>query len=143
MPYKYLEDVAIADAAFEAWGNTVEEMLLSACDAAINVMTNDLDSIRPLVSKTFCFEDAQLDMLIFQILQEFIFFKDAEKLLLRARSIQLQKRDTGWSATVESSGETIDPQRHELAVDVKAVTLHRLQVEQNSNGWRATVVLDV
>ena len=143
MPYRYLEDVAIADAAFEAWGSTVEEMILSACDAAINVMADALDSIRPVVRKTFRFEDPQLDMLLFQILQELIFFKDAERLLLRARSIQLRKCATGWSASVESSGEEIDPQRHALIVDVKAVTFHRLKVEQTGSDWRATVVLDV
>lgn len=40
-------------------------------------------------------------------------------------------------------GEQIDAARHRLLVDVKAVTLHCLQVKFCDNVWKATLVLDV
>ena len=40
-------------------------------------------------------------------------------------------------------GEPIDPQRHRLRVDVKAVTLHRFSIEKTAQGWEATVILDI
>ena len=143
MPYRYLEDLAPADAAFEAWGATLEEMLLSASDAALNIMAGDLEAIRPREDRRFRLEEAEIDMLLFQLLQELIYYKDAEQLLLRVRSVRVQRGDNGWRATVEASGETIDAERHDLIVDIKAVTLHRLQVRQTPDGWRATVVVDV
>ena len=37
----------------------------------------------------------------------------------------------------------IDAGRHELIVDVKAVTLHRFKVEQTPRGWETLVILDI
>ena len=41
MPYKYLEDVSIADVAFEATGRTLDDMFESAGLAVTNVMVKD------------------------------------------------------------------------------------------------------
>ena len=45
--------------------------------------------------------------------------------------------------TAEAYGEVIDRERHELLVDVKAVTMHHFKVEETAEGWTATVVLDI
>ena len=143
MPYRYLDDIAIADVAFEAWGITLEEMMLAASDATINVMIANPDSIGAVESRKFELKDSQLDLLLFQLLQELIFYKDAENLLLRVRALQLLAVPGEFAAVAEAQGERIDPAKHDLLVDVKAVTLHRLKVEAIFRGWRATVVLDV
>jgi SHS2 domain-containing protein len=142
MPYRYLDNIAIADAAFEAWGQTIEEMLLAAADATMNVMVGNLNAIAARTHRPFRVEDSHLDMLLFQLLQELVYFKDAERLLLRVRRIQVVRHPDHWSAEVDASGDSINPEVHDLITDVKAVTLHRLCVEQTSKGWHATVVLD-
>ena len=43
----------------------------------------------------------------------------------------------------EMRGEEIVPDRHDLIVDVKAVTLHRYRVEETPDGWESTVILDI
>jgi SHS2 domain-containing protein len=42
-----------------------------------------------------------------------------------------------------AAGERIDPSRHRLYGQVKAVTYHQLAVEQRDGGWWARVILDV
>ncbi len=143
MPYRYLEDVAIADAAFEAWGGSVEEMLKSASDATMNIMVSDLASIRPRQYRHLRIKKDQIDMLLFQLLQELIYYKDAEHLLLLVRNIRIERHDTEWSAFIKVAGETIDLERHDLIVDIKAVTLHNFNVFQTAQGWNATVIVDV
>jgi len=143
MPYKYLDHIAIADAAFEAWADTLEEMFRTAADAAMNVMVADLDTIADQQQKTIELKDDALDMLLFQFLQELIFYKDAEQLLLRVSKIDIRKDDKTFSLTAHAYGEPAHPQKHDLVVDVKAVTLHRFQVQHTQNTWRATVVLDI
>ncbi len=143
MPYHYLEDVALADAAFEAWGETLEEMLVSAADATLNIMVANLDAVRPHVYRHFRAQEAQVDMLLFQLLQELIYYKDAERLLLRIKTLQIEESESGWTAFAEAAGERIDPERHDLIVDVKAVTFYRFKVERSHRGWNATVVVDV
>jgi SHS2 domain-containing protein len=143
MPYRYLEDIAIADIAFEASGQTIEELFVTSADALANAMVADLGSIAAQEYREFQIEDQEIDLLLFQMLQEFIFLKDAERLLLRAQTVQLTQNEKGWTAIVKTAGEYIDPLRHDLIVDVKAVTLYRLKVNRGMNGWNATVVLDV
>ena len=143
MPYRYLENIAIADIAFEAWGETVEEMFIAASDAVINTMVADLCAIEARISRRFQVEEGSIEVLLFQMLQELIYYKDAEQLLLRARSVRITPRGDGWVALIETAGEPIAPERHELIVDVKAVTLYQFRVEHTAKGWRAAVVVDV
>lgn len=143
MSYRYLEDIAIADAAFRAWGRTPEEMILSSWDATLHVMVGNLDAIADCERRSFRASDAEMDMLLYRVLQELVFYKDAERLLLRIRALYLEQLEGIWCAEVETAGETIDPARHHLRVDVKAVTLHRLRVRHVAGVWSATVVVDV
>ena len=143
MPYKYLDNIAIADAAFEAWGDTLEEMFRAAAAAAMNVMVADLDAIGDRVQKTIELQDNALDMLLLNFLQELIFYKDAEQLLLRIKNVAIKHEKNHYSLTAAAYGEPADPQKHDLVVDVKAVTLHRLKVEKTPHQWRSTVVLDI
>ncbi len=40
-------------------------------------------------------------------------------------------------------GEPMDPSRHELNHEVKAITYHGLKVEQTADGWLAEVIVDI
>lgn len=143
MPYEYLEDIALADVAFRAWGETAEEMFVAATDATMNVMVADLSTVRDRERRTIRAESDALDMLLFDLLQELIFFKDAEMLLLRVSNAGIRKENEGFTLIAEAYGDELDPARHDLVVDVKAVTLHRFAVEKTERGWEATVILDI
>jgi SHS2 domain-containing protein len=143
MPYRYLEDIAIADVAFEAWGDTLERMFIAAADATMNVMVDDLRAIEPREHRTLDLEADAIDLLLFQLLQELVYYKDAEQLLLRVAAVHIHAHGDGFVVHGEAQGEEINPDRHELLVDVKAVTLHQFQVEQNQDGWKALVILDI
>ena len=143
MPYHYLEEIATADIAFEAWGKDLEEVFTAAGDATMNVMVEELDSIRPRERRELKLENDALDMLLFDLLQELIYFKDAEKLLLRVSEIEIREKDQKHLLEGIAVGEELDPSRHELRVDVKAVTLHRFSLEKTDRGWQASVILDI
>jgi SHS2 domain-containing protein len=143
MPYQYLPDIAIADVAFEAWADTLEGLFIAAADATMNVMVAVLETIAEHEVRTWKAEETELDMLLFQLLQELIFFKDAEKLLLRVRKVEIRRLEDRCTLQAEAWGEELDPARHDLVVDVKAVTLHRFCLEQTAQGWKATVILDI
>ncbi len=142
MPYRYLEDIATSDVAFEAWGETLEELFVAAAEATMNVMVEDLTTIADRERRPIHIDEGEIDMLLFQLLQELIFFKDAELLLLRIPKIRIQHLKGIYSLTAETYGEELNQDKHELLVDVKAVTLHRFHVEQTSQGWEAVVILD-
>jgi SHS2 domain-containing protein len=88
-------------------------------------------------------EHEELDLLLLSFLQELIFCKDASNLLLHADRVQIVERERVFHLESLVSGEQIDAGRHCLLVDVKAVTLHRLQLQFENGLWKAVVVLDV
>ena len=143
MRYRYLEEIATADVAFEALGATPEETYRAAADATLNTMVEDIGTVAPLERRLFSLAADSLDLLLFELLQELVYRKDAERLLLRIRDLRIEEAGSGYRLHAEAIGETIDSGRHSLLADVKAVTLHRLVVERTPDGWRAVVVLDV
>ncbi len=143
MAYRYLEDIATADVAFEASGKDLAGLFQAAADALMNVMVSDLESIGKSVELEFGVEHEELDLLLFNFLQELVFFKDARRLLLRVGSVEIKSGAGGFSLTARASGEELDPAKHDLIVDVKAVTLYRFDLRQSDDGWLATVVLDI
>jgi SHS2 domain-containing protein len=143
MPYRYIEEEATADIAFEATGEDLSELFKSAGDAVLNVMVANLESVRLTEARSVELDNEALDLLLLDFLQDLIFYKDAEQLLLRANKVEIQKSGEIWHLSSIWQGEQIDPTRHHCLVDVKAVTLHDFRLEQVANGWRAHVILDI
>ena len=141
--YRFRGDVAIADAAFEAWGATLEELFVAAADATTSTMAGNLEAIEDRQRRPIRLEEQRADLLLFRFLEELIFLKDAEGLLLRVPAVSIRARDGALVLKAEARGEPLDPLRHRLQADVKAVTLHRLRVEKTARGWEASVVLDI
>ena len=143
MPYKYLEEIGTADIAFEATGRDLPELFRDAADATTNVMIDNIEAIQPRETRRIELSNAMIDMLLFDFLQELIFLKDAERLLLRIREVQITKRDGNYFLQATAEGEMLDAERHHQRADVKAVTLHNFSIERMEDGWKARVLLDI
>jgi len=143
MPYKFLEEIGTADIAFEAVGRDLPELFRDAADATMNVMIDNLDAIKPRETRHIELSNDKIDMLLFDFLQELIYFKDAERLLLRTREVRIDERDQKCFLKAEAAGEPLDAARHHQRADVKAVTLHDFSVEKEDSGWKARVLLDI
>jgi SHS2 domain-containing protein len=143
MPYEFVDELTVADIAFRAWGHDVEEAFVSAADAVMNAMVEDLEAIQPQDTRVLNVEHEALDLLLFNFLQELVYYKDAEQLLLRVRQLHIADGRQPYTLQATAVGEPIDPDRHHMRVDVKAVTLHHFTLTQTERGWEATVILDI
>jgi len=143
VPYHYLEDVGTADIAFEATGRDLPELFMAAADATMNVMIDNLDAIEARETRQIELSNDQIDMLLFDFLQELIYFKDANRLLLRAGETQIEQKDKAYFLKTKVAGERLDDARHRQRADVKAVTLHGFSVYKHDGGWEAKVLLDI
>ena len=143
MLYEFLDDIAIADIAFRAWGKNLEEIFIAAGDAVINTMIDNLEAIALTETRTFNLENDQLDLLLFNFMQELIYYKDSSLLLLRAQQVHIEEKAGNYYLIATTQGERLDRDRHHQRVDVKAVTLHRFQLEKTDDGWIAMVILDI
>lgn len=143
MPYRFLEDVATADIAFEAEGKTLEELFAAAAQATTNVMVSDLAQLEEREVKEIREQAEQIDLLLFAFLQEIVYYKDAELLLFRRYDVEIVQKDARFELEAWAYGEKLDSRKHDLIVDVKAVTLHQFEVKETGEGWKARVILDI
>lgn len=143
MPYRFLEEIGTADIAFEATGRDLPELFKDSADATMNVMIDNLGAIEPRETRQIELSNDQADMLLFDFLQELIFFKDAERLLLRVGNVRIEQSEKKYCLEAKATGEPLDPTRHRQRADVKAVTLHNFSVEKKEGGWKARVLLDI
>ena len=143
MRYIYVDDIAVADIAFRAWGDTLEDVFRASAEATVHAMVENHEVITPLYQRSIELHHTSLDLLLLLFLQEFLYYKDADQLFLRVQEMTIRQEENGFTLKGRVAGERIDPDKHELEADVKGVTLHQLQVKQTAEGWEATVVLDV
>ena len=138
MSYKFLEGISLADVAFEAKGKTLEEMFVSAAEAMTLTMVKDLKTVKPKVTKKISLKAENVEKLLYAFLEELIFLKDSKVMVFSKFKLKV----TETSLSGEILGEKLDMKKHEMLVDVKAVTMHMFEVKKNGK-WKARVVLDV
>jgi SHS2 domain-containing protein len=138
----FLDDVALADSAFEATGESPSELLLAAANAVIETMVNP-DTVNPARSWKVERGEDSLEALLFEWLSHIVYLKDAESILFRDAEAHVTHSSSGWELKGRLRGEPIDASRHELHADVKAVTKHLYNVRHADGRWLARVVLDI
>jgi SHS2 domain-containing protein len=144
VPYRFLDDAPVADVGFVASGGTLDVCFQAAADATLAVMLGNPEALAARQTVHLHVEAESLELALLRFLEEFIYYKDAQGLLLRATAVRVSNGPRRWQVDATAAGEPIDPSRHLLAADVKAVTLHRLRVSRGDSGaWEATVVLDI
>jgi SHS2 domain-containing protein len=133
---------ATGDLAFEARGPTPEAVFAASAEALLAATVEEPDRIGAGVRRSLALAEPGLDLLLLRCLNELVYLRDAERLLMRIETLRIE-RDGDWRLTAELSGEAIDPARHRLEADVKAATAHGLFIGNVEGRWEARVTLDV
>jgi len=139
MSYKFLEDIAIADAAFEAEGKTLSELFKSCALATFEVMV-DTKKVKHKIKKKIELENKDLQDLLYDFLEELIYLKDKEALVFGKFNVKVKE---GYKLEAEVIGDKIDYKKQQLRSDVKAVTMHKFKVEKVKGKYKAMVILDI
>ena len=137
--YRYFDHTA--DVAFEAYGETPGEVFANAALAVFETMV-DLKTVSPHKEYSITLSAPDEEQLLFDFLSELVFVKDAEYVVFNEFDVIIRKNDE-FHLVALAHGETIDPGRHELRVDVKAVTLHRFSLREEGGKYKASVILDI
>jgi len=128
-----------ADLGLRMRAKDLEGLFAEAARALFSVLVADLETVRPLRGVAVSLEERKRDELLHDWLAELLYRFDAERLLLSEFDVHL----TGSGLTATARGEPIDPTRHQLDTEVKAVTYHGLKVEPTGDGWLAEVIVDI
>jgi len=139
--YEFTDDVT-SDLSFVARGATPEAVFAAAAEALLTATVEAPEAIAARERRSLALEEPDLELLLLRFLNELIYRRDAESLLLRPEQLEIM-RDGSARLTAELVGEAVDAKRHALSTDVKAATAYALRVRETSNGWEANVTLDV
>ncbi|MEE9116205.1 MAG: archease [Thermoplasmata archaeon] len=134
MKYEFIEHTA--DIGIKAYGETLEESFANAALGMFNVMT-DVSKVEPVGEYEVKVESDNLENLLVDWLGELIFLHETQDVLLSEFDVEID----GLSLDAKVRGETIDREKHELKDDVKAITYHMLEVNQEEGYLK--VLLDI
>ncbi len=139
--YKFLEDVAIADIAYEAYGKNLEELFENAAFAIFEMSAN-LETVDAKEKIEFEVESDKIENLLYDFLSEILFLKDSKYMVFKKVEVMIKQNKKYHLKTI-IEGDTINPQKQQLENDIKAVTMHMFEVKKEKNIWKATVVVDI
>jgi len=140
--FRFLEEIALADIAFEAEGESLEEVFRGATQALLESMANP-STISGGWERTIERSDGDPSALLFEWLSEVVYWKDAAGVVFREAPLTLTKEGGMWLVRARLIGAPVNPQTQELHADVKGVTKHLYALTQTDDRWKARVVLDV
>jgi len=142
--FRFLDDIAVADMAFEAEGDSLQALFDAATQALIQSLA-DPASVAQTWRQTVDVEEPDIETLLFEWLNRLVYLKDAQAVVFHHATLTVQAgpdRST-WRLHAELVGAPVDPSTQELRSDVKGVTKHLYAVDHDATGWKARVVLDV
>ncbi len=142
--FRFLDDIAVADMAFEAEGDSLQALFDAATQALIQSLA-DPASVAQTWQQIVDVEEPDIETLLFEWLNRLVYLKDAQAVVFHHATLRLDTNPdrSVWRLHAELVGAPVDPSSQELRSDVKGVTKHLYAVSQDETRWKARVVLDV
>ena len=128
-----------ADIGLRVTAASIDELLIDAGRGLASLLVENPNAVRPLVERRLRIDGAELDYLLFDWLTELLYVFSTERLILTHFAIR--RDENGFEATAR--GEPMDPKRHHMEHEVKAITYHDLTCHPTANGYEAEVIVDI
>jgi SHS2 domain-containing protein len=129
-----------ADLGLRVRAASLEDLLAEAGRGLLAMIVANPASVQPVQTRTIELPIGEASLLLFDWLTELLYAFESDRLLLSEFDVQT----AAGVLTATCRGEPMDPARHEMDHEVKAITYHGLQVEQQPDGsWLAEVIVDI
>ncbi len=137
MHYKLINHTA--DFGIHVFGTDPVELFANAAFATFDMLT-EIDSLESLKTTNLRVTGDDWSDLMVNWLRELLYFWNGKELLVKKVQI-LALSEKELSANVEL--DPFDPDRHEIKIEIKAVTYHQIQVSEGPKGWEAKIIFDI
>jgi SHS2 domain-containing protein len=136
-PFVILEHPA--DLGIEAFGRSIAEAFQNAALGLMSIIL-DTSTVAETEERAISLRGTDYDQLLVKWLSEILYLYDGQGFAGKRFAIRVLE-----SQELEALvwGETYSPSKHPARLDVKAVTYHQLLIEQQSEGARVRVYLDI
>ena len=137
--FSYFETTA--DLGVEATGKSLEEAFKEGAKGLYNIMV-DIDKVDKREAVEFEVEGESLEELLYNFLNELLFYTDVDNLVFSDFDIKIEK-DDNYRLRCTAYGEKIDKKKHNIKEEVKAVTYHKMEIKQEDDGWKIRYIVDL
>ena len=142
MGYDLLDEGTFADVAVKCDAETLETLFKYNAEALVAIILKNTNDIKGDLTKEIRLQAEEPDLLLLDFMNELIYQKDVNNLLLLPGRIQIERKDDLFSITASMRGDRIS-KKCSFVVDVKAATMHELKVSEEKGSWNSFMILDV
>jgi tRNA nucleotidyltransferase (CCA-adding enzyme) len=129
----------LADIGIRGIGDTLDTAFEEGAIALMAVICSP-ETVEPKEAVQIQLEADEKDLLFADWINALIYEMDVRKMLFGRFEVYIQNH----TLTAKAWGEKVDPDKHELAVEVKAATFMELKAyKNNDNQWVVECVVDV
>ncbi len=133
-----------ADILFRCEAGSLERLFVQA-GLAIGETTTRLNTIEEIEERLITGKNKNLEYLLFDFLDDLLFYKDTELLIFKKFEIKINKEGSEeYKLTCKATGEKLQEGKHERTIDIKAITMHMFEVKKvSSEKWSCQVLVDI
>lgn len=128
-----------ADLGLRVTAPDLDSLFAEAGRALFAALVDNLEDVRAEEEVRLEVEGTHREYLFFDWLNELLHVFESRGVLLS----EFEVRVTDAGLTAVGRGEAVDPGRHRMSHEVKAITYHGLTVEETSDGWKGEVIVDI
>ena len=139
--FEFLEHMA--DAYIAAYGRSLNEAFENAALAMFETMT-DTSNVEPIVEEDIEIEGDDEQSLLYNWLEELLVRFEVENILYsKFKVLEIRKENERLKLKARVYGETFNTEKHKQKVGIKAVTYHRMEIEETPEGVTVKFILDL
>lgn len=133
-----------ADVQVRSWGNSLEEAFSQTAYSLMATITPDLRKISPKIEKKINVKAEDKEALLFEFLSEFLYIFDVDELVFSHIFVdKIEKYNDNFKLQATLKGEKFDSNKHEIGIEVKAITYSFLNIEEKHDRTIIDIVYDI
>ncbi len=131
------------DIGIQVTAPTLPQLFERAATGMFRVLT-DLDSVHTSESTQVAVDGRDLEALMVRWLSELNYRHTVDNVLYSTFEVDsIHETEDGRVLSATVRGEAIDPDRHTVYTEIKAITFHGLDVHETDGGWAVQVIFDM
>jgi SHS2 domain-containing protein len=131
------------DIGIQVTAASLPQLFERAALGMFRVLT-DLGTVHESESTQIAVNGRDLEALMVRWLSELNYRHTVDDLLFKAFEVMsIDETNEDFVLTATARGEPIDPDRHTVYTEIKAITFHGMEIKETDAGWAVQVIFDM
>ncbi len=131
------------DVGLRITADTVPQLFERAATGMFSVLT-DLNAVHPTDATAVSVEGRDREALMVRWLSDLNYHHTVHNRLFCAFSVDdIAPTADGLRLSATATGEALDPARHTVHTEIKAITFHGMEIRKTADGWTVQVIFDM